>query len=301
MASREFHEALKHFPDDISVPGDSLEQVRAKFARAHGQPPGDDVRVEHAEYRDVGGEWVLPTAFPQGDRVVLFIHGGAFVASRAADYVFWAAWIARAARARVFVVDYPLAPESRFPAPLDACVDAYLGLLDAGVAPGRVAFAGDSCGGGMVVTTLLRLRDAGQPLPACGVSLGGWMDLEASGASATDPVGRDPFLDPAWLRERARDYLGAHDPRDPYASPIHADLAGLPPLLLQYGQVDRCRDDGVRLAARAGRDGVAVTLEIWPEMIHGFQGMNGACPEAGWSLRHVAGFIGRHVPESPAA
>jgi acetyl esterase/lipase len=122
------------------------------------------------------------------------------------------------------------------------------------------------------------------------------MDLEVSGDSAKHPVGEDPFVNPAWIRARARDYLGPRgNPRDPYASPIHAELGGLPPLLLQTGQVDTLRDDAVRLAARAGRAGTAVTLEIWPGMIHGFQGMHGAIPEAAWAVRHAAEFVNRHT------
>jgi acetyl esterase/lipase len=297
MASEEFQQLLKSLPGSIAVPGDSVDEVRTKFDAAHGQDPGNDVRVTHAEYGGTPGEWVVPDACADSERVVFFLHGGAFVSVRAPEFTFYAAWVARHAQARAFVVDYPLAPEARFPAQLDASVAAFRGMVEQGIEPARVAFVGDSCGGGLVVTTMLRLRDAGLALPACGVSLSGWMDLEASGESATHPVGEDPFMDAQWLRERGRDYLGPdQDPRQPYASPIHADLAGLPPLLLQYGQIDRCRDDGTRLAARAGRDGVAVTLEIWPEMIHGFQGLYGAVPEATWAFRHLGAFVDRHLP-----
>jgi acetyl esterase/lipase len=296
MPSPEFEAALQHFPKDIAVPGDDFETVRAKFGPAHGHDPGDDVSVAAVEYGGIESLWVTPKACPDTQRSVFFLHGGAFVSCPAAAYTFYAAWIARAAQARVLVVDYPLAPESHFPAQLDACVATYRGMLEAGVDPANIAFAGDSCGGGMIVTTLVRLRDEGLPLPACGVSISGWMDLEMQGESVDRPIGVDPFIDPDWIRARALDYLGPDaSPRDPLASPIHADLTGLPPLYLQYGQNDRCRSGAVALADLGGRDGVAVTLEIWPGMVHGFQGMNGMVPEAADAIARIGDYVLRHT------
>ncbi|MEN8159679.1 MAG: alpha/beta hydrolase [Myxococcota bacterium] len=296
MPSPEFVAALEHFPTDIAVPGDGYEVVRQKFEPAHGHDPGPDIAVEPARTGDVGGVWVARKGEPTPAETIFFVHGGAFVSCPAPSYTFYAAWLVRATGARAFVVDYRLAPEHRFPAALDDCVAAWQGLVGGGVDPGRAAFFGDSCGGGIAITTLLRLRDAGIALPACAVTHCGWFDLEVSGDSARNPVGPDPFVNAEWIRERGRDYLGTEtSPRDPLASPIHADLAGLPPLLLQTGQMDTLRDDAVRLAAAAGRAGTGVTLEIWPGMIHGFLGMHGAVPEAGWAVRHVAEFIDHHT------
>jgi len=299
MPSPEFTQALAHFPHDLAVPGDDFETVRARFAPAHGHDPGDDIAVTKATEPGVAGLWVTPEAAAASDRVLFFLHGGAFVSCAAASYTFYAAWLARAAGARVLVVDYPLAPEAHFPAQLDTSLAAYRGLLAAGHRPERIGFVGDSCGGGMIVTTMLRIRDAGSPQPACGVALSGWMDLEMGGESVARPVGRDPFIDPVWIRERARDYLGPDgDPADPLASPIHADLGGLPPLYLQVGQNDRCRSGAVRLADRAGRDGVAVTLEIWSGMIHGFQGMHGMVPEADEAIARAGAYLARHTGDA---
>jgi len=296
MASREYEAALEHFPKGIAIPGDSYEDVRRKFAPAHGHDPGPDIETREATLGGVGGVWTEQKG-ERTDRVILFFHGGAFVSCPAPTYTFYAAWFVRAARARAFIVDYPLAPEARFPKQLDATVAAWRALARE-VDPARVAFAGDSCGGGIALATLLRLRDAGLPLPACLVSISGWFDLEASGESATRPVGEDRFVNPAWIRDRARDYLGPQgDPRDPLASPIHADLRGLPPLFLQAGQVDITRDDAVRVAQRAGRDGTAVVLELWPDMIHGFQGMQGFCPEAAAAVASASEFMRKHIPD----
>ncbi len=296
MPSREYLAALEQFPKGIAVPGDGYEEVRRKFAPAHGHDPGPDIAVEDARLGGVGGTWTAVKG-EAADRVILFFHGGAFVSCPAATYTFYAAWFVRGAQARAFIVDYGLAPETRFPKQLEECEAAYRALIRE-VDPSRIAFVGDSCGGGMALGTLLRLRDAGVPLPACLVSISGWLDLEVSGESATRPVGEDRFVHPVWMRERARDYLGPKgDPRDPQASPIHADLHGLPPLFLQVGQIDVTRDDAVRVAARAGRDGSAVVLEIWPDMIHGFQGMQGFCPEAEAAVASASAFVKRHIPD----
>ncbi len=294
--SPEFTAALAHFPKGIAIPGDSFGDVRRKFAPAHGHDPGPDIATESASLGGVGGVWVSQKAAPTSDRAIFFLHGGALVSCRASEYPFYAAWFVRATGTRAFIVDYRLAPEHRFPAALDDCVAAYRGLLASGARPEKISFIGDSCGGGFVLTTLIKLRDLGVAMPACGVSLCGWLDAEVSGDSAQNPLGEDPFVNPEWMRARWRDYLGpSGNPRDPHVSSIHADLTGLPPLFLQTGQVDTVRDDSVRLAARAARDGVAVTLEVWPGMIHGFQGLHGTCPEPAWAVKHVAEFIARHA------
>ena len=296
--SAEFRAALAHFPSDLASPADTFEDVRRKFAPAHGHDPGGDVACEPVSVGGVRGVWVSPKGKPPapGDAAILFLHGGALVSCSAAEYTFYAAWFVRETGLRAFVVDYRRAPEHRFPAALDDCAAAHRGLVASGVAPERIAFVGDSCGGGFVVTTMLRLREQGVPQPACGAALCGWLDAEVSGDSALRPAGDDPFVNPVWLRARWRDYLGAGgDARSPLVSPIHADLQGLPPLLLQTGQLDTLRDDSLRLAAGAARDGVAVTLEVWPGMIHGFQGLYGTCPEPAWAVKHVAQFVARHV------
>ncbi len=300
MPSAEFEQILKHFPSDLAVPGDDYRTVREKFGPQHGHDPGDDVETASVSLGGVDAVWVTPAASAESPRVVYFVHGGAFVSCPAPTYTFYAAWVARAAEARALVVDYPLAPESRFPAQLDATTACYRGLVESGVDPAHVGFAGDSCGGGLMVATMLQLRDAGVPLPACGVSISGWMDLAMTGDSVESPIGPDPFIDPDWIRDRARDYLGPDgDPADPLASPVHANLEGLPPLYLQHGQNDRCRSGAVAFADRAGRDGVEVLLEIWPGMVHGFQGLNGVVPEAAEAFARIGAWLRRQLEPQP--
>ena len=286
------------FKSPLVAPGDSTETARDKLNAVHGHSVADDVRVEWTELGGVRCAWIdTPEsdvgARERGERVLLLCHGGAYIAAGGDGYLFYAAVYSRACAARVLLVDYRLAPEHLCPAASGDCAAAYQGLLERGVSPDQVAFIGDSCGGGRVITSLLSLRAAGAPMPALAVTLGGWFDLAASGESAREPLGPDPFATAEFVRARGRDYVGADgDLADPAASALYADLSGLPPLFLQVGQVDLTRDDALRLATCAGRDGVAVTLEIEPGMVHGYQGLaHAGIPEAVASVERVAAFI----------
>lgn len=300
--SREYDAFLAALREPVFVGEDPLEVAREKLEAVHGHPVASDTRVDWTELGGVRCAWVeTPESDPE--RVLMLCHGGAFIAAGGDGYLFYAEMLARPCRSRVLLVDYRLAPGHRFPAALDDCANAFRGLLGSGTAARSVAFIGDSCGGGLALASLVRLRDTGDPLPACAVTLGGWLDLEANGESARSPIALDPFASREFVRARGRDYLGeSGDPRDPLASPIHADLEGLPPIYLQSGQIDLTRDDAVALAARAGRSGVDVTLEIAPGMIHGYQGLASAgIPESHEALDRVGVFIRRHVPGSGGA
>jgi acetyl esterase/lipase len=224
--------------------------------------------------------------------MLLHAHGGAFVSGLAEDYLNLAERVARPCAARVAVFDYRLAPEHRFPAAVDDFVALYRDLLERGESPDRIGFSGDSCGGGLALAALVSVRDAGLPMPACGVGICAWLDLEVSGDSACTPSGVDPYLDADWIRARCRDYLGEDgNARNPLASPLYADLSGLPPLFLQCGGVDLTSDDSVRLAQRAQEAGVEVTLDRWPEMMHGFQLLGDGFSEGGEARERFGEFV----------
>lgn len=297
MASREYEALIGMLREPLVAPGASLEVARANLEAVHGHPVADDTRVTWSDCGGVRCAWIDTPQTRASDRVLMLCHGGAFIAAGGDGYLFYAEMLAAPFDARVLLVDYRLAPEHPFPAARDDCADAYRGLLAQGVLPAQVGFVGDSCGGGLAVSALLALRDSGVPLPAAGVSLGGWFDLEAAGESARSPLGADPFAHAEFVRARGRDYVGADgDLRDPRVSPIHADLGGLPALLLQVGQIDLTRDDALRLAASAGRAGVEVQLEVVPEMIHGFQGLASAgIPEAVTALARAGAFFRARV------
>jgi monoterpene epsilon-lactone hydrolase len=277
---------------------DPMEVARERLNSVHGHPIADDVVVGWSELGAIRCARVTTPESQGSKRTLLLCHGGAYIAAGGDGYLFYAAMLSRACRSEVVLVDYRLAPEHLHPAALEDCVHAYQGLLEEGLAPDRIAFIGDSCGGTLALTSLLWLRDRNVALPAAAVGLGGWFDLEADSQSARDPAGPDPFANRDFLRARGRDYVGPDgNVRDPLVSPVHAKLHGLPPLLLQVGQIDLTRDDALRVGAAAAREGVDVTLEIHPNMVHGFQGLASAgIPESQRALARVATFLDHYCP-----
>ena len=297
MASPEFEELRKVLKPGLAVASDPFALVREKMHAIHPTEYGPDVEVERLELGGVPAAWVGTPEAAGADRALFFVHGGAFVSTGIPHYIPYAEKLSRIVGARVLIFEYRWAPEHPFPAALDDAVAVYRAVLEGGLGPDRVGFVGDSCGGGIAVAALCRLRDAGVPLPACMVGLTPWFDAEQRGDAAVNPRGMDPYVEADWIRARFRDYAGpSGDLANPLISPVRADLTGLPPLWLGGGQVDTTCDDSTRLAANAGRDGVAVTLEVEPEMIHGFQGLCGLFPEATRSVERAGAFVRRHIP-----
>ncbi len=204
----------------------------------------------------------------QSDKAaLLYLHGGGYVVGSAHGYRGLAARLGRAAGVVAHAIDYRLAPENPMPAAVDDAVAAYKALVASGIAPSRIVIAGDSAGGGLTLATLVALRDAGEPLPAAGFLISPWADLDGDGASMKSKAAEDPSLTEQALHNCAAHYAGT-DTRNPVASPIHADLSGLPPLLIQVGSAEILYDDAIRVARAAGAVGTKVTLEVWPKMIH---------------------------------
>jgi epsilon-lactone hydrolase len=260
-------------PADFAAPEDDWEITRQKMAPLHGHPLADDTTVGAATVGGARAAWLSRPGCRPERGSVLFCHGGAFVSCDLEAYQFYAEYIAEWTGVPVLTVDYPLAPEHRFPAALDACMAAYRGLLDEGHDPDRLVCLGDSCGGGLALGTAMRARDEGLPVPAGVVSLSGWLDLDTSGYGPGDRR-PDPFITEGFLRARALDYLGqGGDPHGPWASPARGDLAGLPPLLLQVGETDLCRLDAARVADRAAAVGVDARLDVIAGGVHGVQGL----------------------------
>lgn len=228
--------------------------------------PGD-VTVRPVDVGGVRAEW---TATPDANEsgAILYLHGGGYVIGSLDSHRHLAAEVGRAAGVRTFALDYRLAPEHPFPAPVEDTLAAYRHLLDTGIRPNRIALAGDSAGGGLVAGALLAIREAGLPLPACGWCISPWVDMEALGGSFVDRAETDPTVQKATIGMMAQWYLGGADPRHPHAAPLYGDLRGLPPLLIQVGAAETLLDDAISLARRAGVADVVVDLQIWPEMIH---------------------------------
>jgi epsilon-lactone hydrolase len=228
-------------------------------------PP--DVSVEPVTANGVPAEWTsTPGANPA--RVILFLHGGGYISGSLNSHRHMIAQAGREAQARTLALGYRLAPGHPFPAALEDALAGYRYLLAQGIAPANIVMAGESAGGGLAVAALVSLRDAGEPLPACVWCSSPWVDLEQSGASMSEKAAVDPLIQKTYLDELAATYLNGADPRTPLASPLHADLHGLPPMLIQVGSAETLLDDAVRLARMAGAAGVRVNLEVWPDMIH---------------------------------
>jgi acetyl esterase/lipase len=199
--------------------------------------------------------------------------------------------VAAASGARGLNVDYRLAPEHPFPAAVDDAVAAYRWLLEGGLDPARIVVAGDSAGGGLTVSTLLALRDAGDPLPAGGVCISPWTDLACTGESITSRAEHDPMVQGPGLLDMAAAYLAGHDPRAPLASPLYAELHDLPPLLIHVGSAETLLDDATRLADRARDAGTAVELDVWDDMVHVWHAFAPLLPEADEAIGRIGAWV----------
>ena len=243
---------------------------------------------------DAGGvpaAWVEAPGADAG-RVMLYLHGGGYVIGSIDTHRELAGRLSQASAARVLILDYRLAPEHPYPAAVEDAAAAYRWLLaDGGAEPARTVIAGDSAGGGLTVAAMLALRDAGDPLPAAGVCLSPWVDMEGIGASMTAKADVDPMVRHEGLVRMAGLYLNGADPRTPLAAPLYADLSGLPPLLIHVGTAETLLDDATRLAERAQAAGVDVTLESWNDMIHVWHIFAPLLPEGQQAVERVGDYV----------
>jgi phosphinothricin tripeptide acetyl hydrolase len=250
-------------------------------------PPGERVVAGH-----VAGEWVRARRGDEDDKPVLvYLHGGTYSLGSVRSHRHVAAAIGDASGAAVLALDYRLAPEYAFPAAVADALAAYRWLLGCGVRPARIVLAGDSAGGGLAVATMVALRDEGDPLPAAGVCISPWADLACAGASHVTKAGCDPLLVSGELRCMAKYYLRGADSRHPLASPVYADLTGLPPLLVQVGTDEILLDDARALARSARDSGVAVTLEEWPEVVHAWHWYFPVLAEGRHAIKAIGTFV----------
>ncbi|MEO6419092.1 MAG: alpha/beta hydrolase [Polyangiaceae bacterium] len=251
-------------------------------------PASRKVAIETFTIGKTRAQWLTRKGFTD-DTTILYFHGGGFVLSSVDGYRELFARIALTCKARVLAIDYRLAPESPFPAAAEDCLAAYRWALANGVDPKRMLLAGDSSGGGLAVTTLVAARDAGDGLPRGAILLSPWVDLEAGHASVTANAAFD-WGDRDYLSHWSAQYLNGADPRDPRASPLYADFAGLPPLLVQVGTAELLYDEVAAFADKARAEGVEVIFEPWPEMVHGWTMLNDFFPQAQEALEAIARF-----------
>jgi monoterpene epsilon-lactone hydrolase len=252
------------------------------------------VLVTQVNAGGVPARWLAAPGADTG-RVLLFLHGGGFEFGSVRSDGELAARLGRASGMRVLFPEYRLAPEHPFPAAIDDVLAVWRWLRTGQALGARsIAVAGDSAGGGLAVALLVATRDAGEPMPAAAVLMSPTVDLTSSGASMTERADQDPISTPAMLRQFAADYLAGADPQTPLASPLFAQLAGLPPLLVQVGTADLLLSDSERLAAAAAEAGVDVTLEIGEGLPHVYQLMLGT-PEAAEATERTGKFLRARV------
>jgi len=261
----------------LGVPLGEQRQVLDAMGATAELPVG--LEVSRGELAGIPCEWLRNPGHSE-EHVLLALHGGGFVMGSCASHRALVSHLALACGIQAVVPEYRLAPEHPFPAGLDDAVAVYHALLATGLDPGRIVLAGDSAGGGLVLSTLLTLRDAGAPLPAAVALLSPFTDLTCSGETLTTRAAIEPWLDPSLLEPLARLYAGPHDRAEPRISPLFGDLRGLPPLIIHVGDQEILLADSQRLAERARAAGVSVELEVWPEVWHVFQFFAPTLPDA---------------------
>ena len=289
MASAEITKLKRLLREKALPPGTSIAERRSlmeKFAFR----VADDITVEQMTVAGRSAEWLrAPNANTQ--HVLLYLHGGGYVMGSPNTHRSLAGELSRAARARVFLPDYRLAPEAPFPAAVDDAVAAVLWLYGQGVSPACLAVAGDSAGAGLTAATLIALRDRQLPLPRAAVCISPWSDLNCSNASYQTRAAADPMITTDDITLMAGAYLHGADPKSPLASPNRGDLTGLPPMLIHVGRDEVLLDDAIVLHEAARSVGVDSTLEIWDDMIHVWHAFHPMLPEGRQGITRVGAYL----------
>jgi acetyl esterase/lipase len=273
----------------------TVEKMRAGMEKV-AERVASDVNCQPVDAGGVKAEWIVPPN-AAADRVILYLHGGGYVMGSINTHRAMVARVARASQARALALDYRLAPEHPFPAAVDDATAAYRWLLAQGYQPGKIAISGDSAGGGLVLATIVALRDAKVALPACAVPISPWTDMEGTGASMKTNASKDPMVSGSngGLFNMAKAYVGSADPKNPLASPLHSDYRGLPPMLIQVGATETLLDDSTRVAEKAKAAGVPVDLEVWEDMIHVWHVFAKLLPEGQQAIDRIGQYVLQHT------
>jgi acetyl esterase/lipase len=296
MSSQQVLAVKNHWETMAATGGQQLpfDEFRARSDAEWSKLTAEPRGVDYVEV-DAGGQpamWITPKGAAV-DRAILALHGGGFIGGSMYTHRKMFGHLAKAAGCRALAIDYRLAPEHKYPAALDDTLAAYRWLLEREkIAPAHLALAGDSAGGGLVMSLLLRARDERLPLPAGAMLLSTWVDFTCSGASYASNVPKDPFFRRELVEGLVATVLGpGDDPKHPYCSPLFGRFAGLPPLYVQVGGDEALLDDSRGLASRARDAGVEVRLDVFPEMLHTFQMAAGRAPEANDAIAHLAAWV----------
>ena len=277
---------------------DGVEEWR-KISAYRSEKPAvpQGVQLQRVNIGNVPAEWLIPAQADDAEKTILYFHGGAWLFGWYNTHRMLLGHISKQARKRALAVDYRLAPEYPFPAALEDCLAGYHYLLDRGIRPDQVIMTGDSAGGNLVISSMLALRAAGEPLPVAGVCISPVTDLTAEGVSYDVNANKDAILSSGLYAKFANilqdSYSSGHDPHDQLISPFYADLHGLPPLLVQAGEDEILQSSITTFVEKARREGVDVTYEVWPAMWHVWHIYNPYLPEA----RNAVNSITRYIKE----
>ena len=273
----------------------TLADMRNGYEQIGGAfPIGDDVSIEPVSADGVSSQFTT-IGDTQSDSVLFYLHGGGYVIGSLTTHQSLVADISRAAGIKGFAIDYELAPEGQFPCATRDAVKAYQWLLGTGVKAENIVIAGDSAGGGLTVATLVKLRDQNIPLPSAAILLSPWADLTHTSDSMDSRAEEDPMVSRESLNMMAGMYLAGADTKNPEASPVFADLTGLPPMLIQVGTAEVLLDDSRLLAKNAKAAGVEVTLQEWEEMVHVFPHYAPIISDGKKAIEQMGNFIRTHL------
>ncbi len=270
-----------------------LDKIARFLKRAFG------VAVEATTVNGLYAEWLRPKA-ARADKVLLYLHGGAYLVGSCRTHRQMVSHIARAGGVQALVPEYRLAPEHPFPAAIEDAVGVYRWLLANGFSADNIFIAGDSAGGGLTVATLLELRHGGFPMPAAVVLLSPFLDVTASGESATTRADQDPWFDAKDMAVVTDNYCPpGTDLKNPLVSPVFANVAGLPPTYIQVGDDEILLSDSTRFADKMKEAGLDAEIEVWPEMWHVFQLFIGKMPESRRAIKRIGAYLARRMQTVP--
>lgn len=280
---------MKLRPNPQGVPFEKQREIIENLTRRFAGPRQNS--YQETQIQDIPVLWITPPQPTQ--QVMLYLHGGGYTIGSPHTERMVAGNIALLSQAKILVPHYRLAPEAPFPAALDDVLTCYQHLLDSGVTPENIIVGGLSAGGGLTVALMLKLRDLGQPLPRAGILLSAWLDLTGTAPSIAENTPKDSGVSWKTLIPSVQAYIGQEDVRHPLISPVFADLHGLPPMLVQVGDIEILRDDSRQFAQRAQAAGSLVELREWRGMIHGWH-IYRFVPEAKQATQEIADFIRLH-------
>lgn len=295
MASKELQIIVDMLRAAPMFDGSDFTALRVGMEQTTGSVPRPEgVTYEAASANGVPAEWAIPEGAVDG-RCVIYFHGGGYVRGSLNTHRGLVSNIALASNSKVLAVDYRLAPENPHPAAVEDGVAAYRFVRECGIAPEHIGIAGDSAGGGLTVATLLALREAGDALPVAAVCLSPWLDLTMSSESMATKAEVDPMVQKSTLEPMAAAYVGQGDRKAPTASPLFADLSGLPDMLVHVGTAETLLDDSIRFVKNARAAGVDVSLDAYDDMIHVWHAFAAILPEGKEAIERIGSFFNRRL------